>query len=74
LLDYGAPSAFLNPLDGSNHCRQSPTLGSVDQMQEEAKRDEVHESVRCGTFDSPYTRIQGLSQARCKAARSTSAA
>jgi hypothetical protein len=33
-------------------------------MQRKTKRDEVHESVRYGTLDSPHGRIQGLSQAR----------
>jgi hypothetical protein len=35
-------------------------------MRRETKRDEVHESVRCGTLDSPHGRIQGLPQARRK--------
>jgi hypothetical protein len=44
------------------------------KMLKETKRDEVHKSVRYGTLDSPYGLIQGLPQARCKAASSTSAA
>ena len=36
-------------------------------MRRETKRDEVHESVRCCTLDSPHGPIQGLSQARRKA-------
>ena len=35
-------------------------------MRTKIKRDEVHESVRCGTLDGPRARIQGLSQSRRK--------
>ena len=40
----------------------------IHQMQRDTKRDEVHGSVRYGTLDSPQGQIQGLPQARRKAA------
>jgi hypothetical protein len=38
-------------------------------MQRDTKRDEVHESVRSHTLDSPQGPIQGLPQARRKTRR-----
>src|SRR5580692_11657227 len=46
----------------------------IHQMQRDTKRDEVHESVRCGTLDGPQGQIQGLPHARGRPTRSNSAA